>query len=58
MRVVPGAMVDVRFAGRARSRASSQLDIERQRLGLDKPLWQQFLTWMGGLVRLDFGRSM
>jgi peptide/nickel transport system permease protein len=58
MRVVPGDVVELRFAGESSFASKQQLDIERQRLGLDKPLWQQFLTWMGGLVRLDFGRSM
>ncbi len=27
------------------------------RLGLDKPLWQQFLTYFGNLLRGDFGNS-
>jgi len=33
--------------------------IERLRasLGLDKPLWQQYLEYIGGLVRLDLGMS-
>ncbi len=26
-------------------------------LGLDKPLWQQYLTFLGGLLHGDFGRS-
>lgn len=30
----------------------------RQRLGLDKPLHEQFLRYVGGLVQLDFGRSL
>ncbi len=58
MRVVPGDVVELRFAGESSFANKQQLDIERQRLGLDKPLWQQFVEWMGGLVRLDFGRSM
>jgi len=31
---------------------------ERARLGLDKPLWQQFIDWMGGLLVGDLGTSM
>jgi len=27
------------------------------RYGLDKPLYQQYLTWLSGVVRLDFGTS-
>lgn len=30
----------------------------RERLGLDAPLWQQYLHWLGGVVRGDFGVSM
>ena len=32
--------------------------MERARFGLDQPLWRQFVEWMWGLARLDFGRSM
>src|SRR5215475_8322365 len=58
MRVVPGDVVELRFAGESAFAQKQQLDLERARLGLDRPLWQQFLTWMGGLARLDFGTSM
>jgi peptide/nickel transport system permease protein len=34
------------------------MDLERKKLGLDQPLWKQFTTWMGGILRLDFGLSM
>ncbi|MGE5203314.1 MAG: ABC transporter permease [Acidobacteriota bacterium] len=30
----------------------------RQRLGLDEPIWKQFLVWVGSLLRGDLGRSM
>jgi glutathione transport system permease protein len=30
----------------------------RSQLGLDLPLWQQFLTWIGNVLRGDFGISM
>lgn len=30
----------------------------RARLGLDQPVWWQFLTWMGTLLQGDLGRSM
>src|SRR5262245_44381567 len=26
--------------------------------GLDKPLWQQYASWIGGAVRGDFGKSV
>ena len=31
---------------------------ERRRLGLDRPLVEQYLTWLGRAVRLDFGDSV
>src|SRR4051812_35742143 len=34
-----------------------QLRAERQRLGLDRPLYQQYLEWVSGALRLDFGES-
>jgi peptide/nickel transport system permease protein len=34
------------------------LEQERARLGLNKPIPQQFLDWMAGAVRFDFGLSM
>jgi peptide/nickel transport system permease protein len=58
MRVVPGDIVELRFSGESAYASKENLDKERARLGLDKPVWQQFLGWMGGLVRLDFGTSM
>src|SRR3979490_2359072 len=58
MRIVPGDIVELRFAGESSYAQKENLDKERGRLGLDKPIWSQFLTWMGGLVRFDFGTSM
>ena len=31
---------------------------ERTQLGLDQPIWKQFITWIVGIPRLDFGTSM
>jgi peptide/nickel transport system permease protein len=58
MRVVPGDIVELRFAGESSFAQKDQLDLERARLGLDRPLWRQFVTWIGGLAHLDFGTSM
>jgi peptide/nickel transport system permease protein len=55
---VPGDIVELRFMGDSAFASKDNLDKERARLGLDRPLWQQFLTWMTGIVRLDFGKSM
>jgi len=58
MRVVPGDVVELRFAGESSFASKENLDKERARLGLDKPMWRQFVDWMSGIARLDFGQSM
>jgi peptide/nickel transport system permease protein len=59
LRVVPGDVVEARFLTQGSQFQSQELmDIERKKLGLDQPLWKQFTSWMGGVLRLDFGLSM
>jgi len=58
IRVIPGDVVELRYSGDSGSVSQEIIDRERARIGLDKPVWQQFLTWMAGVVRLDFGTSM
>lgn len=35
-----------------------QIERIRESLGLDRPLWDQFVDWFGGLFVLDFGESI
>jgi len=58
IRVIPGDVVELRYSGDRGSVSQEVLDKERARIGLDKPVWQQFVTWIWGVVRLDFGTSM
>ena len=58
MRIVPGDVVEIRMAGDRGAVSEEILQQERVRFGLDRPVWEQFLTWLWGAVRLDFGRSM
>jgi peptide/nickel transport system permease protein len=58
IRVIPGDVVELRYSGDRGSVSQEVIDKERARIGLDKPVWQQFLSWIGGVVRLDFGTSM
>ena len=58
IRVIPGDVVELRYSGDRGAVSQEVLDKERARIGLDKPLWQQFATWMWGVLRLDFGTSM
>jgi peptide/nickel transport system permease protein len=59
LRVVPGDVVEAKFLTQGSQFQSQELmDLERKKLGLDQPLWQQFTTWMAGFARFDFGLSM
>jgi len=58
IRVIPGDVVELRYSGDRGAVSQEILDQERARIGLDKPVWQQFATWIWGVVRLDFGTSM
>jgi peptide/nickel transport system permease protein len=59
LRVVPGDVVEARYMSQGSQFTSRDLmNIERKKLGLDQPLWKQFTSWMGGVLRLDFGLSM
>jgi len=58
LRVVPGDIVDVRFVSQGQFAPQDVLQLERAKLGLDKPVWQQFTSWMWGLARFDLGVSM
>jgi len=58
LRIVPGDVVEVKLRGDGGSVSQETIDMERKRLGLDKPLLVQFKDWMVGLATLDFGKSM
>jgi len=59
LRVVPGDVVEAKYLAQGSQFQSQELmNLERKKLGLDQPLWKQFTTWMGGLLRFDFGVSM
>lgn len=58
LRVAPGDIVELKYAGAGTYAPKETLDRERAQLGLDKPFWEQFLRWIWGIARLDFGTSM
>jgi len=37
--------------------SEEQTQALKARYGLDKPVWQQYLIWLGGMLRLDMGTS-
>jgi len=58
LRVVPGDVVEVKLRSDGASVTQATVQAERVRLGLDRPLVNQFGSWMGGLVTGDLGTSM
>lgn len=58
MRMVPGDIVELRYASGGAGVSQELINQERALLGLDKPMYAQFADWMGGIVRLDFGTSL
>lgn len=55
MRLLPGDPAQLILGEFATPEALAQL---RQSLGLDQPLWRQFLDYVGQLLRGDLGRSL
>jgi peptide/nickel transport system permease protein len=58
LRIVPGDVVLLKLAGDGGRIEESVLQQERAKLGLDKPMLQQFVDWTLGAMRFDFGLSM
>jgi peptide/nickel transport system permease protein len=58
LRVIPGDVVEVKLRGDGGNVSQETIEMERKRLGLDKPLLYQFKDWMVGLATLDLGKSM
>jgi len=58
LRVVPGDIVELKLRGDGAAVTQLAIERERARLGLDKPLINQFGDWITGVAVLDFGTSM
>ncbi len=57
LRLIPGDIVMLRY-GTGALVSEDVLQAERARYGLDKPIHEQFVSWLWGLVRGDLGLSM
>ncbi len=55
MRATPGDPIDSLLGPRAPESAKAEL---RSSLGLDAPLWLQYVRYMGSLLRFDLGTSL
>ncbi|MDX2204224.1 MAG: ABC transporter permease [Hyphomicrobiaceae bacterium] len=58
IRVMPGDVVVVKLRADGAAVSDEAIEAERKRLGLDKPLYQQFGEYMAGLPTLDLGKSL
>jgi peptide/nickel transport system permease protein len=58
LRAMPGDITDVMFRGEGAGVPEDMIAAERQRLGLDQPIWVQFGKWFWGLLQGNLGVSM
>jgi peptide/nickel transport system permease protein len=58
MRLIPGDICLVRLGSGATGFSNSALAACHAEIGIDKPMWLQFLSFVWGLARGDFGISM
>ena len=58
IRVMPGDVVVVKLRADGAAISEETIQAERKRLGLDKPLYAQFVDYMVGLTHFDLGKSL
>lgn len=55
--LAPGDPVDIILGAQAGEVTAEQYEYMRAQFGFDKPIYVQYLSWLGRAVRGDFGRS-
>lgn len=55
LRVLPG---DPAYIVAGDNATEEMVQMIREELGLNKPIWQQYVEFLGAVVRLDFGESL
>lgn len=58
LRVLPGDPVEFKYTHEGGTISAAALQHERARFGYDKPLSQQYVSWIVGLTQLDLGISL
>ena len=58
LRLIPGDICELRMAGTGGYFDKEALDICRAEIGIDQPLFLQFLDFLWGFIRFDLGTSM
>jgi len=56
LRLAPGDIVDILFSAAGYVDPQARADIMRE-LGMNKPLWLQYVDWMGQILTGDLGKS-
>lgn len=57
-RLTPGDPLQSFYGDAMASMSPAELDAARSRLGLDGPIWLQYVKWIGNAVQGDFGISL
>ncbi|MEN9222516.1 MAG: ABC transporter permease [Thermostichus sp. BF3_bins_97] len=58
VRLIPGDPVDLLLGEGQVPITEAQVEAIRRQWGLDRPLWEQYLTWMGKMLTGNFGTSI
>jgi len=57
VRLIPGSVIDLMLANNPLAMDKDRGAIEAA-LGLDKPMYVQYVNWVGGILQGDLGRSL
>ncbi len=57
IRLIPGDAVAIMLGANTEVTPERVAEL-RARIGLDQPIWQQYATWLGGVLRGDLGVSL
>jgi len=58
VRLIPGDIIDLMLSQNDISASKMDREALVATLGLDKPMWSQYLSWLGNLFRGDMGNSL
>ena len=58
LRLIPGDVCELRLAGTGLYADPAQIELCRDNLGLNAPIWLQFIKFIGGFFIFDLGESM
>ena len=57
IRMMPADAVDTYLITHHMAKNPQNIELAEERLGLDEPVVSQYIHWMGGVLKLDFGVS-